>query len=107
MSKALNKLFWHDGNLVDLSFSANGKAKSSLSITVLLYKDDQAPSRETYFVACNDVSKFCCTLDIAELRDNFGAGNISNAYLKNDILWVYFSDGLLEVSAKKYRVEKR
>lgn len=106
MTQALNKLFWHDGRLLDIAFSIDAKGKSSVFLSALFYKDEQAPKRDAYQVKCEGVSRFTCTLDIAELKDNMGAGNISNAYLKEKTLWVYFADGLLEVHANKFRLAK-
>lgn len=45
MSKALNNLFRHDGNLVDLSFTINKKGESVLRLTALFYKNEQASRR--------------------------------------------------------------
>lgn len=73
----------------------------------LFYKDEQALDKESYQIKCEGVSKFNCTLDAAaELKNNMFAGNISNAYLKENTQWVYFTDGLLEVHAKKFRLGK-
>jgi len=48
------------------------------------------------------VSIFQCTLDAGELRRNLFAGHIAQAYLKGDTLWVYFTDGLLQVRAQRF-----
>ena len=40
MSKALNNLFWHDGNLVDVSFAIDKKGKAIVQLTALFYKDE-------------------------------------------------------------------
>jgi len=106
MSKALNNLFWHDGNLVDVLFSIDKKGKSALQITALFYKDEQAPSRDAYQIKCEGVSRFNSTLDANELKDNMFAGNIANGYLKGSTLWMYLSDGLIEVQAKRFRLAK-
>jgi len=97
MTRALNKLFWHDGNLIDISFSIDPKGKSIVLLSALFYKDEQAPKREAYQIKCEGVSRFNCTLDASELKNNMFAGNISSAYLKESTLWVYFTDGLLEI----------
>ena len=106
MSKALNNLFWHDGNLVNVSFAIDKKGKAVVQFTALFYRDEQAPSRHTYQIKCESVSSYTCTLDCAELKDNMFAGNISSGYLKDNTLWVYFTDGLLEIHAKKFRLIK-
>jgi hypothetical protein len=106
MTKKLDDFFWHDGNLVDISFTIDKKGKSSVQLTGLFYKDDQAPSRATYHIKCGGVSRFNCTLDTEELKKNMFAGNISSGYLKENRLWLYFTDGLLEIHAKKFRLTK-
>ena len=106
MSKALHNLFWHDGNLLDISFSIDNKGKSALRMTALFYKDEQAPRRDMYVIKCEGVLRFNSTLDTAELKKNMFAGNISNGYLKDNGLWVYFTDGILEVHAKRFSLAK-
>lgn len=104
MTKALDNLFWHDGNLVDLSFVIDKKGKSAVQVTALFYTNEQAPSRDAYRIKCEGVSRFNCTLDSVELKNNMFAGNICNGYLKENALWVYFTDGLLEIHAKKFHL---
>jgi hypothetical protein len=106
MTKALDNFFWHDGNLIDVTFTIDKKGQSGVLVTALFYKDEQAPSRDTYKIKCEGVSRFNCTLDSEELKKNMFAGNISNGYLKENTLWVYFTDGLLEIHAKKFRLTK-
>ena len=106
MAQALNKLFWHDGNLLGISFAIDAKGKSIVTLSALFYKDENAPTRESYRIKCDGVSRFNCTLDTAELKNNMFAGDISSAYLKGNALWVYFTDGLLEVHAKKFHLAK-
>jgi len=106
MTKALNNLFWHDGNLVDVSFAIDKKGKSFLKISALFYLNEDAPSRDAYQIKCESVSRFNCTLDTTELKNNMFAGNISNGYLKDGALWIYITDGLLEVHAKKFSLTK-
>ena len=106
MSASLNKLFWHDGNLVDASFNIDKKGKSSLRITALFYKNEKAKNREAYEIECIGVLRFCGLLDTTELKNNMFAGNISNGYLKGKVLWVYFTDGVLEIHARSFKFTK-
>ncbi|CAN7392202.1 hypothetical protein [Acidovorax delafieldii] len=106
MSKSFDKLFWHDGNLTDVSFSVDAKGKSIVQLQALFYKDEQAPQRQPHQIRCEAVSRFQCTLDSDELKRNMFAGNISNGYLKGNTLWIYFTDGLLEVRALRFRLMK-
>jgi hypothetical protein len=106
MRKTINNLFWHDGNLVDVLFAIDKKGNSSLKITALFYKDEQSSSRDPFCIKCEGVSRFGSTLDGDELKDNMSAGNISTGYLKGSTLWIYLSDGLIEVQAKRFRLTK-
>ncbi len=106
MTHALDKLFWHGRNLADISFSIDPKGKSIVLLSALFYKDEKAPKRERYQIKCERVSRFNCTLDATELKNNLFAGNISHAYLKENTLWIYFTDGLLEIHSKKFRLNR-
>lgn len=106
MSKAFDNLFWHDGNLIDMKFFIDEKGKSSLQISARFYKDENAPTREVYQIKCSGVSRFNSTLDAIELKSNAFAGNISNGYLKEKVLWMYFTDGLIEVHATRFQLVK-
>jgi hypothetical protein len=104
MTKAFERLYWHDGNLSDVAFSVDSKGGSNVQLQVLLYRDSEAPQRMPLRISCQGVSHFQCALDVAELKRNAFAGNISNAYLKANTLWVYFTDGVLEVRAQRFRI---
>lgn len=106
MSKKFDEFFWHDGNLVDITFAINEKGKSSVQINALFYKDEHDPERAMYLIKCESVARFNSTLDTVELQKNMFAGNIMNAYLKENTLWLYFTDGILEISAKKFSISK-
>jgi hypothetical protein len=95
-------LYWHDGNLTDLSFKVDAEGRSAVVLKALLYSDAQAPQRYSHEIRCEAVSIFQCTLDAGELRRNLFAGHIAQAYLKGDTLWVYFTDGLLQVRAQRF-----
>lgn len=106
MTKALDNFFWHDGNLIDVSFAIDKEGKSGVQVTALFYRDEKATSRDTYQIRCKGISRFNCTLDFDELTRNMFAGNISGGYLKENTLWLYFTDGLLEIHAKQFRLTK-
>jgi hypothetical protein len=105
MTKAIDKLLWHDGNVVSVSFLIDERGKATVHIAALLYVDESGGERGVYRITCEGVSRFNTTLDVAELKDNRRAGNISNGHLKGSTLWIYVTDGLIEVHAKKFRVE--
>ncbi len=100
----INKIYWHDGILVDVSFQIDEKGKSKLIVVANFYESEQSSKRSRYKLSCLDISKYNLSLDAVELKDNMFAGNISNGYLKNSTLWLYFTDGILEVSAKTFDV---
>jgi len=106
MARTLSEANWHDGRLVEVAFSIDKKGRSAVRLIVLLYKNEQAPIRDTCQIDCSNVSRFNCTLDALELKDNMAAGNISNGYVKDQTLWLYFSDGILEVHAKRMRISE-
>jgi len=107
MRKSLSTLVWHDGNLLGISFAISAKGKSSVVVSALIYSHDQASQREEIKVECEDVSRFCSSIDTVELKNNAFAGNISNGYLKDKTLWLYFTDGFVEIHAKKFRLATR
>ena len=106
MSKALHDLCWHDGNLVGIRLDTGTQGAAVAHISVLLYAGALTAIRHAYQIECQHVLRFESTLDVAELRNNAFAGNISNGYLKGNTLWVYLADGVLQVEAKKFRVTK-
>lgn len=105
MTKAIDEILWHDGNVVSISFLIDERSKATVQIAALFHIDEAGGGRGLYRITCEGVSKFNTTLDVAELKDNMFAGNISNGYLKGNTLWIYVTDGLIEVQAKKFRFE--
>jgi hypothetical protein len=106
MNKSLDNLYWHDGNLSEIKFGITENGKAELILSAGFYKTQNAPERTSYQIRCEGVSRFSATIDAIELKNNAFAGNIANGYVKENTLWVYFTDGLLEVSAKKIKLVK-
>ena len=104
MTPTLDDLLWHDGNLIALALGLDKQGNATVTLEIDLYPDEQARSRQPWRIECQIVSRFHCTLDLAALKQNLGAGHIANGYLKDKTLWLYFSDGLLEISAKQFRL---
>ncbi|OGB23871.1 MAG: hypothetical protein A3I66_02315 [Burkholderiales bacterium RIFCSPLOWO2_02_FULL_57_36] len=104
--KAFDNFFWHDGNLIDVKFSIDKKGRSSLQITALFYESEDASDRRMYQITAGEALRFSCSLDAAQLKENAFAGNIWNGYLKENVLWMYCTDGVIEVHAKKFKLEK-
>ena len=104
MTPTLDDLLWHDGNLIALALGLDKQGNATVTLEIDLYPDEQARSRQRRLIECQKVSRFHSTLDLAALKQNLGAGHIANGYLKDKTLWLYFSDGLLEISAKQFRL---
>ena len=106
MTPTLDDLLWHDGNLAALALGMDKKGNATVSLEIALYPDEQSKTRQRWLIECQKVSRFHCTLDLAALKQNMGAGHIANGYLKKKTLWLYFSDGLLEISAKQFQLSE-
>ena len=104
MTPTLDDLLWHDGNLIALALGLDKQGNATVTLEIDLYPDEQTRSRQPWLIECQKVSRFHCTLDLVALKQNLGAGHIANGYLKDKTLWLYFSDGLLEISAKQFRL---
>ena len=104
MTPTLDDLLWHDGNLISLTLGLDKQGNATVALEIDLYPDEQARQRQRWLIECQKVSRFHCTLDLAALKQNLGAGHVANGYLKDKTLWLYFSDGLLEISAKQFRL---
>lgn len=104
MNHALEDFLWHDGLLGGVSLTIDAKGTSNAQITGLFYPTGEAKERTAYAVTCEKVSRYTCTLNLKELKDNAFAGNVSNGYLKDKTLWLYLTDGLIEIHAKKFRL---
>lgn len=102
MSRSFNTLCWDEGNLQQISFTLDKQGEATLVMTLMLYTSDQNRRKAKHQVKCLNVTSFESTIDVQELKKNMFSGNISDGYLKGDTLWVYFTDGLLKVKAKKF-----
>ena len=101
----INKIYWHDGNLIDTCYTISEEGKSKLVLNAYLYESSKASERTKYRLICSGIRRINFGIDAIELKNNAFAGNMSNGYLKKNTLWLYFSDGVLEVVAKKFNVE--
>ena len=106
MTPTLDDLLWHDGNLIALALGLDKQGNTTVTLEIDLYPDEQARQRQRWLIECQKVSRFHCTLDLVALKQNLGAGHIANGYLKDKTLWLYFSDGLLEISAKQLQLNE-
>lgn len=102
----IDKINWHDGNLSEVTYQINMDGVAEVKMLAYFYSDEDAHERDKYTINCYGVTKHNLILDSKELKDNVSAGNISNGYLKEKSLWVYFTDGVLVVVASKFEVTK-
>jgi len=100
----IDNLNWHDGVLIETSFYIDKKGQSKLVVIADFYSNEDSKKRSKYKISCEGVVKCNLSLDAVELRDNMFAGNISNGYLKTKTFWLYFTDGVLEVTAQDFDV---
>ena len=90
--------------MISLALGLDKQGNTTVTLEIDLYPDEQTRSRQPWLIECQKVSRFHCTLDLVALKQNLGAGHIANGYLRDKTLWLYFSDGLLEISAKQFRL---
>ena len=102
----IDNLLWHDGILLDISYSMDTKGKAEIILIADLYKDYNSPRELKVKITCKKIKTCDLNLDIDELKDNIFAGNIANGYLKNNCLWIYLSDGLIKIVADKFVAKK-
>jgi len=104
MTEAFNDFFWHDGLLSNISFEIDNTGKSVAVVSASFYRNEQDKERYDCQIRCEDVSRFNTMIDAEELKNNMFAGTISNGYVKENTLWVYVTDGVVEVHAEKFRL---
>ena len=102
---SLDEFYWHDGQLQDLAFAMTGPQGACLSLTVWCYPDERASTRERYRLECYALHRYICTLDVQQLTRQQRTGNIVQARFADDRLWLYFTEGLLEVQAGQFHLE--
>lgn len=103
----IEKIEWHDGNLFEAKFETDYQGKSRIVIIAEFYKEPiNAANRDRYIITCNKVISFHFNCDVEELFENESAGNISDGYIKENILRIYLCDGYLEIKAKRFNIKK-
>ena len=105
MDYSLDSFMWHDGNIFSLNYSIN-KTGASLKIEAEFYSTDKSEKRDKYTIECEGVTRLNNVVNFIEVIDNFSAGSVSNGYLKENTLWLYLTDGLIEINAKNINVSK-
>ncbi len=105
MNNSLDNFIWHDGNISSLNYSIH-KNETSLEINAEFYSTDESRERDKYTIKCSGVTRFNNVIDFEEIIDNLSAGSVSNGYLKENTLWLYLTDGVIEIHAKNINVSK-
>ncbi|GHA14763.1 hypothetical protein [Arenicella xantha] len=105
MNNSLENFIWHDGNIESLNYSV-AKTGVSLVIEGEFYSSSESKQRDKYLITCDNVTRFNNMADFEEILDNLSAGSVSNGYLKENKLWLYLSDGVIEIHAKNINVSK-
>ena len=105
MNSSLDNFMWHDGNIKSLNYSISNSG-ATLEIEAEFYSTDKSPKRNNYTIRCDGVTRFNNVIDFVEIINNFSAGSVSNGYLKDNTLWLYLTDGVIEINAKSINVSK-
>ena len=102
----IDDLHWHDGMVRSVTYELGESGSAVLILSVNLFNNENSQERKQIKIRCFGAGRVNLGLSTKQLKQNLFAGNISNAYLKKDTLWVYFTDGMLEVSAQRFEAEK-
>ena len=102
----IDDLFWHDGIINSYSCDMDEHGNSDFIIRAHLYKNADSTQRQAITITCPNIEACQVSLNIKELKDNLFAGNISNGYLKGNKLWVYFTDGIFEITGEHFEVNE-
>ncbi|MBK9584693.1 MAG: hypothetical protein KA099_03785 [Alphaproteobacteria bacterium] len=109
--KPFDKIYWHDGQIVEFNVITPSKRKGAkISLLLELYAHDQAEYRDHYEVVFEGVIKFTATADMSSLKENFSAGNIFSVVdYQNDssIYRFYLMEGYIEIESKKVKIKKQ
>ncbi len=104
----IQDLYWHDGILenVGVALGMKHQATEALTLAVSLYPTEDAKKRTLMNLNFLGVSRLSINCDLNELKDNRGAGNISNGYVKQsepdgeNVFRLYLVDGYIELACK-------
>ena len=105
MSNLLENFIWHDGNITALNYSIH-KTGASLEINAQFYSTIESRERDKFTIKCTGVTRFNNVVDFEQIIDNLSAGSVSNGYVKENTLWLYLTDGIIEIHAKSINVSK-
>ena len=97
-----HRLFWHDGLINGVSYQIGQTGIASRVLSLSLYENNNCPERVTYEIYCLGVGDINMRLSTQDLKQNLFAGNISNGYLKERTLWIYLTDGIIEIPAENF-----
>jgi hypothetical protein len=103
---AIDRLSWHDGQLLEWRFAPGAKAKNQVQIEFALYKEQiHARTRDRVVITCLGVRRFLASCDLPRLKEHAGPGNVIDGVHQEGVLRVFLTGGFLEVDARAFRVE--
>jgi hypothetical protein len=102
---SIDELSWHDGVLLEWSFTPGRNVRGSIELRFALYPEQiKSPTRNAVVVRCEGVRRFFVSCDVAELREYASAGHVVDGYRKGRVLRVSLTGGLIEVDATSFKV---
>jgi hypothetical protein len=110
MKRKTSQFEWHDAVVRGYALKIGDAPDSSMfELKIDAYPSEESSKRVPVTIEARGLRRLSNTLDLLELADNAGAGNVSNGYIslskrkKNDagatVLRVYFVEGYLEIAA--------
>jgi hypothetical protein len=102
------EISWHDGILESFVVDDSERHRGAVvTLNLALYHSESDKQRSKMRLVLEDVQAITTRLDFAELTDNRSAGSISYGYFKKGnsgskkiVLWLYMTDGFLEIHFK-------
>jgi hypothetical protein len=102
---------WHDARFIGFYVTQENDIEFNVVIDLDAFPSNKAPERETYSVTFFDVRKLALMTDFLDMRDNANAGNISDAFLREEegfaLMRMYLVDGYIEIIAVNIQSNKR
>lgn len=104
----VDDLSWHDGRLAGWRFSASDARSAFVELSLWLYREQlHSAERRQVTLRCVGPRRFLMSCDVAELKNNAGAGNIVDGLRKGRLLRIVLTGGFIEVDASSFVVSAR
>ena len=92
---------WHDSVISSFAIDFDN---SSIFLKLNAYENIESNNKVNVFLNIYGVDFLSSHFDFNELNDNCKSGNISNAYIKNEKIYIYFVDGFLSIRFRKFEI---